>query len=121
MDGQVVLERNRPNPFDGSTQITFKIRFDAYVELRIFNNGGSLLRTLLSADHKAGQYTIDWDGNNYRGLPVPSGVYFYRVRAGNMVVRRLSQKISVSLKTDVIPSISRPPPSRLQASVSTMK
>ncbi len=68
-----------PNPM--RTQTTF--RFDApragFVELRVFDPGGRVVRTLLSAPVLAGRGVVAWDGRDARGRRLPGGVYFVRL------------------------------------------
>jgi len=76
------LEQNFPNPFNPSTTIAYTLAHSAHVELEIFNVLGQKVRTLFAGDLKIGAYTAVWDGANEYGAKVSSGVYFYRIRAG---------------------------------------
>lgn len=75
----IVLYQNQPNPFNLTTQIEFEIPGDSYVEIHIYNILGEQLRTLVSERLAAGRKVVTWDGTDDRGIPVASGVYFYRL------------------------------------------
>ena len=81
------LLQNYPNPFNPETWIPYKLSQSAYVELRLYNASGQLVRTLELGYQKPGTYTdkeraIYWDGKNGNAEPVSSGVYFYHLSAG---------------------------------------
>lgn len=71
---------NYPNPFNPTTIINYAIPEPTKVKLTIYDVNGRYLKTLLSEFKKAGYHQIDFDGSNYA-----SGVYFYRIEAGNFV------------------------------------
>jgi len=84
------LSQNYPNPFNPSTNIKFGISDLEFVELKIFDINGKLLRTLLNETKAPGSYEVRWDGRDSYGNEVGSGAYFYRLKAGNMVkVRKM--------------------------------
>ncbi|KPL03333.1 MAG: hypothetical protein AMJ73_07435, partial [candidate division Zixibacteria bacterium SM1_73] len=56
----------------------------AHVTLKIYNILGKVLRTLVDEKLSAGTYEILWDGKNERQEEVASGVYFYKLKAGNL-------------------------------------
>ncbi len=73
----------KPNPFSGSTKISFAIAKNAPVSLKIYDISGKLVKTLVNANLKPGVYTYTWDGLDNHGRSVPAGVYFYRFDAKN--------------------------------------
>ena len=77
------LEQNYPNPFNPTTRIAFNLRRPAVVQLEIFNVIGQRVRTLVAEPLPAGRHTVTWDGRDARGGRVASGVYFYRLKAGD--------------------------------------
>ncbi|RKZ18878.1 hypothetical protein DRQ50_03265 [bacterium] len=72
------VDQNYPNPFNPITTIKFDLPKAAHVRIDIFNVRGSKVATLVNRQYEAGSQTIAW---NAKG--VASGVYFYRVQAGN--------------------------------------
>lgn len=76
-----MLTGNYPNPFNPKTTISFTLsRKVEFLELKIYNLRGQLVRTLVSsAPHPEGDYRIIWDGSNDQGKQVSSGVFFYRL------------------------------------------
>lgn len=72
------LYQNFPNPFNPATGISFSIASDSRVTINLYNTVGQLVRQLVNADYSSGTYTINFDGSN-----LASGVYFYRITAGD--------------------------------------
>ncbi len=70
-----------PNPFRFHTRIAFGLPRSALVEITIFDMLGKEVKTLLEAEHVAGQYQVSWDGRGRNRETVPSGIYFVRMRA----------------------------------------
>jgi len=77
------LSQNYPNPFNPSTTIRYSIPHSGEASLKIFNLFGEEVATLVSGAKDAGTHTLRWDAAGY-----PSGVYFYRLRAGGYVETR---------------------------------
>lgn len=76
------LAQNYPNPFNPSTMIRFSLAERDQVMLAIYDVRGSLVRTLVDEPRPAGEYRVEWNGENSSGVRVSSGVYFYRLIAG---------------------------------------
>ncbi|MGB7063090.1 MAG: S8 family serine peptidase [Candidatus Zixiibacteriota bacterium] len=76
------LSQNYPNPFNPRTSIRYALPQDAQVRLTIYNVLGQKVATLLDEPQSAGFKTIWWDGKDADGYEVSSGVYFYRLTAG---------------------------------------
>ena len=76
------LTQNYPNPFNPETTISYDLAAESEVRLEIYNVMGQLVRTLVSDRQAAGRYRISWVGDNSLGHQVASGVYFYRIQAG---------------------------------------
>lgn len=81
------LAPNTPNPFAGSTQITYSIPPDSPATLVIYDPSGRLVRTLASGQLH-GQHTVSWNGTNDAGDPVEAGAYFYKLTVGEESVSR---------------------------------
>ncbi len=77
------LDQNYPNPFNPTTLIRFQIPEGSNVNLKIYNSLGQEIRTLASQFYESGEYQTVWDAKDNSGNKVPSGVYFYRINAGN--------------------------------------
>jgi hypothetical protein len=80
------LYQNFPNPCQGQTHIRFQVPRPTRVSLKLYDVSGRLVRTLLETKAQGlepGAYELIWDGKDDRGIELPSGVYFYRLKAGD--------------------------------------
>jgi len=77
------LGQNYPNPFNPTTTISFSIAKSGNATLRIFNSQGQAVRTLTNEFLSPGQYQVSWDGSDDLGRQLSSGVYLYRLQAGD--------------------------------------
>jgi uncharacterized protein (TIGR02145 family) len=77
------LSQNYPNPFNPSTTIEFTMPKSEYVELKIYNILGKEISTLVSRKLNQGNHTYIFDGRN-----LASGIYYYRIKAGNIIHTR---------------------------------
>ena len=80
---QFYLRANYPNPFNPQTAIQFGLAAPAHVELIIYNVLGQRIRLLTTGDFPAGNHTVFWNGLDDDGRKAASGVYFYRLKAGD--------------------------------------
>ncbi len=71
------LSQNYPNPFNPTTTIEYSIPRDANVSIKIFDVLGKEVATLVNEQRSAGTYIINWNASNFS-----SGLYFYRITAG---------------------------------------
>ncbi|MCK4656728.1 MAG: DNRLRE domain-containing protein, partial [candidate division Zixibacteria bacterium] len=78
-----VLQQNKPNPFNPATEISFTLPSPSHVKLDVFNILGQNVKTLIDGYRPAGDHTVTWEGRHGNGGPAASGVYFYRIEAGN--------------------------------------
>ena len=84
------LLQNYPNPFNPDTWIPYSLPQSADVTIRIYNVSGNVVRKINLAHQAAGFYlskdkAIYWNGRNDYGEKVPSGVYFYQIKAGKFI------------------------------------
>jgi len=82
------LSQNYPNPFNPSTTIDYSLPTTAYVELVVLNELGQRVATLASGLTPPGRYQAYWNGRNDHDEPVASGVYLYRLTAGESIHSR---------------------------------
>ena len=75
-----ILEQNFPNPFNPRTQIKYSVPQSSQVQITIFDVLGNELETLVNEENTVGTYEVNWNAAN-----LPSGVYFYRLQAGDFV------------------------------------
>ena len=76
------LADNFPNPFNPATTIQYALPQAADVELTVYNLVGQPVRTLVAEHQSAGHYAVEWDATNDSGHSLSSGMYFYRLQAG---------------------------------------
>jgi hypothetical protein len=82
------LYQNQPNPFRRSTTIAFDLPVTTSLTLEVFDLLGRKVATLTRGELPAGAHTVDWDLRDAGGAPVRSGVYIYRLVAGEFRARR---------------------------------
>ncbi len=85
------LQQNYPNPFNSSTKITFSISNMMKVDLKIYDNLGREIITLINRILPAGEHTVEWNCNNSAGQRVGCGIYFYQLRtqSGYMETKKM--------------------------------
>jgi hypothetical protein len=86
----LVLEQNVPNPFNPVTTIVFELDRATNITLTVYDVTGRKIRTLENRSMTPGVYKEQWDGRDTQGDIVASGVYFYRLHAGE---RALTKKM----------------------------
>jgi hypothetical protein len=79
---QFGLAQNYPNPFNPGTSIEFNLPVASRATVDVYNVVGEKVTTLLDRFLPAGRYSVNWDGANASGKPASSGMYFYRLKAG---------------------------------------
>jgi len=77
------LSQNYPNPFNPTTNIDYAISQSGPVSLKVYDLLGREVATLFQGDQKVGRYTVEFDGSR-----LASGVYFYKLQAGNNAITK---------------------------------
>lgn len=77
------LKQNYPNPFNPATTIAYQLPGNTHVVLKIYNFAGQEVKSLVNGRQSAGSQEVVWDGIDDKGNQVASGIYMYRLRAGN--------------------------------------
>jgi len=75
------LDQNYPNPFNPSTQIHFDIPKASLINLRVYNLIGQEVAVITNTTFGAGSYTVKWNGADFYGNSVSSGVYLFKLVA----------------------------------------
>ena len=79
------IAQNYPNPFNPETTIPYALPQSVHVRLVIYNVLGQEIRTLVNELKPAGYYRVVWDNKDDFGKSVSSGIYLYRIVAGDFV------------------------------------
>jgi len=79
------MEQNYPNPFNPVTTIRYQLPKSANVHLAVYNMLGQKVKTLVNENQPAKYYSIQWNGLNETGSKVASGIYLYRIEAGDYI------------------------------------
>lgn len=88
LDGEAVrpstlaLSPGRPNPFAGTTRISYRLSEPGHVRLRVFDIAGRQVRALVDRDQGPGDYEEQWDGRGENGRALPPGLYLSRLSVG---------------------------------------
>ena len=78
--GRLFVVRNAPNPFRNQLDVSFDLPASGHVVVEIYSATGQRISTLADDDMAAGPHTLTWHVDR----ATPSGVYFYRVRSGDL-------------------------------------
>ncbi len=82
------LFQNYPNPFNPTTEIEFNLSVSAHVSLTVFNILGQEVIRLADKEYPAGQHSVTWNSEDRFGNAVASGIYLYRIKAGDISASR---------------------------------
>ncbi len=84
---EFALFQNFPNPFNSFTEIRYRLPERTDVKLAVYDLLGRRVSTLVDESPAQGAYQVQWDGKDTDGLDVASGIYLYRLKAGEDVVQ----------------------------------
>lgn len=80
---------NYPNPFNPETMISFSVeQTSSFVTLEIFNIKGQKVKKLIDEILPTGNHTVVWNGEDENGNTVSSGIYFYKMKAGQYTLTK---------------------------------
>lgn len=82
------LDRNFPNPFNSTTYISYGLKSDSDVLIDIYNLTGQHVITLVNELQEKGTKVVQWQGIDKLGRQVDSGIYFYKLQAGDFIQTR---------------------------------
>ena len=88
LPAQFALHQNYPNPFNPTTMISYDVPETASVRLIVYNTMGQAVRHLVQGFQNPGQYHVEWDGFDDRGLKLSSGIYVYRLETAKGVFQK---------------------------------
>jgi hypothetical protein len=77
------LTQNYPNPFNPTTNIRFSLPQSGRARVDVYDVLGQHVTTLLDETMGAGNFQVTWNGQDKNGAKVASGMYIYRLQAGN--------------------------------------
>lgn len=80
---EYLLSENYPNPFNPTTKINYAIAEAGRVQLKIYNALGQEIAALVDDFRLTGDYEVSWDGTNFSGSRVSSGLYFYKIKTAD--------------------------------------
>ena len=84
---KIYLSQNYPNPFNPITKINYELRVTSDVELKVFDVLGKEVAVLVNERMDPGSYSVEFDArlSTRQGSNLPSGIYFYTLRAGEFI------------------------------------
>ena len=77
-----------PNPFNPNTDISFEMANAGHASLRVYNEAGHLIRTLVNGQYPTGRHTVTWNGCDSQGRAMPSGIYLVRLETESGIQSR---------------------------------
>jgi photosystem II stability/assembly factor-like uncharacterized protein len=80
-----ILMQNFPNPFNPSTRIIYQVSEVSFITIKIYDVLGNEIVTLINEEKPAGEYEVEFHSHSGEVRNLPSGIYFYQLRAGEFV------------------------------------
>ncbi|KPJ48850.1 hypothetical protein AMJ40_06770 [candidate division TA06 bacterium DG_26] len=81
--------QNIPNPARHQTRVLYQLPREAHVLIQVYDKTGTLIKTLIDDIQQAGYRSVLWNGQDEYGQRTPSGVYFYRIQAGDFTSTKM--------------------------------
>ena len=78
---EFILEQNYPNPFNPSTKISWQSPISSWQSIKLYDAIGREIETIAEGFYEAGNHSKSYTAN----ATLPSGIYFYQLKAGNFV------------------------------------
>lgn len=88
MPEKYLLNPNYPNPFNPSTTIEYNLPSRSHVRVEVLNLLGQTIQVLVDDTRSAGPHQVVWEGHSQDGKAVASGIYYYRIVAGEFINAR---------------------------------
>lgn len=82
------LYQNHPNPFNPTTMISYDLPEATPVKLDIYDLQGNLVRSLVAEQQDAGHHAVEWNARNSQGMPIVSGIYFYKLTTDQFIATK---------------------------------
>ncbi len=79
------LGQNYPNPFNPTTAIAYQIPERSFITLKVYDVLGNEIATIINEEKPAGNYEVEFNSHSGEARNLPSGIYFYQLKAGNFV------------------------------------
>ena len=79
------VSQNYPNPFNPTTTIHYELPVEGFVTLKVFDVLGKEVKTLIEGYRTEGRYEVEFSAKGGDAYSLPSGIYFYQLRAGSFV------------------------------------
>ena len=76
---------NYPNPFNPITTLQYDLINDEFVNITIYDMLGNVINNLVQDNQNSGKNSVQWNATNNQGEPVSTGVYLFKIQAGNLV------------------------------------